>query len=84
MSKRPELVAGLIATKGSAAPAADMPTRAPAAVASKEEGENLSPMNFKVPADFRRTFKTYAASHDLKQNELLFRAFEAYRKQQGD
>jgi len=37
-----------------------------------------------VPASFRREFKTYAAGHDMKLNELLRRSFEAYRKVQGD
>lgn len=91
MVKRPELSAGLVAIKGSAAPALDMPTRAamPAptpAPATKErlEGEATEPLNFKIPARFRREFKTYAASHGMKLNELLQRSFEAYRQQQGD
>lgn len=49
----------------------------PAKVAKK-------PLNFKVPADFRREFKTYASTHDLKLNQLLELAFESYRKQRGD
>ncbi|MGO9943471.1 MAG: hypothetical protein ACLPIC_11985 [Rhodoblastus sp.] len=49
----------------------------PAKVAKK-------PLNFKVPADFRREFKTYASTHDLKLNRLLELAFESYRKQRGD
>ena len=86
MGKKPELSAGLIATKGSAAPATDMPTRAALAapVQAREPrptGEALEPLNFKVPASFRRAFKTYAAEHDLKLNELLQRSFEAYRQQ---
>ena len=51
------------------------------------EGEaegGLAPLNFRVSAGFRREFKTYAAQHDLKLNELLRRSFEAYRKTQGD
>jgi hypothetical protein len=48
----------------------------PAKVAKK-------PLNFKVPADFRREFKTFASKHDLKLNRLLELAFESYRKQQG-
>jgi hypothetical protein len=49
------------------------------------EGEGgLSPLNFRVPTGFRREFKTYAAQHDLKLNELLRRSFEAYRRQRGD
>jgi len=89
MGKKPELSAGLVAIKGSAAPPSDMPTRAapPApAPATKERShdEALAPLNFKVPARFRREFKTYAAAHDMKLNELLQRSFEAYRQQQGD
>ena len=38
----------------------------------------------RVSATFRREFKTYAAAHDLKLNELLVKCFESYRKQQGD
>jgi hypothetical protein len=45
---------------------------------------NLAPLNFRVPGSFRREFKTYAAAHDLKLNELLRRCYEAYRRQQGD
>ena len=42
------------------------------------------PLNFKVAVDFRREFKTYASTHDLKLNRLLELAFESYRKQRGD
>ena len=89
MGKKPELSAGLVAIKGAAAPAPDMPTRAapaPAAPVAKDRpaSEPIEPLNFKVPARFRREFKTYAASHGMKLNELLQRSFEAYRKQQND
>jgi hypothetical protein len=89
MGKKPELSAGLVAIKGSAAPAPDMQPRAAVAApvpAAKErhQGEALEPLNFKVPANFRRAFKTYAAAHDMKLNELLQRSFEAYRQQHGD
>jgi hypothetical protein len=50
----------------------------------EEKEANLAPLNFRIPASFRREFKTYAATHDLKLNELLRRSFEAYRKQQRD
>lgn len=70
-----------------AAPAAtndrDDATRADPDRAPTGEG-GLSPLNFRVPAAFRREFKTYAAGHDLKLNELLRRSFEAYRRQHGD
>ena len=41
------------------------------------------PLNFRVSAAFRREFKTYAAQHDLKLNELLRLSFDAYRRQQS-
>ncbi len=92
MDKRPELSAGLVAVKGKAVPAIDMPPRTgnapPQAITlpQQERGEKgaLQPLNFRISADFRRSFKTYAARHDLKLNELLVRSFEAYRAQQGD
>jgi hypothetical protein len=83
MSKKPaELSAGLVAVKGQAAPANDMDGRIADARKATETGQD--PLNFRVPAAFRREFKTYAASHDLKLNELLVKSFESYRKQQGD
>lgn len=89
--KRPELGASLIATKGSAAPPADMPPRAAAAPAravapSGEAGqgrEALVPLNFRIGETFRREFKTYAASHDMKLNELLRLCFDSYKRQQN-
>ena len=91
MSKKPELSAGLVAVKGEATPASDMPSRtASPAVTSrpaspeKATSKELVPLNFRIPATFRRAFKTYAAEHDMKLNELLRRCFEAYRQHQGD
>lgn len=78
MKKPAALSAGLVAIKGNAAPAHDMPPR------GAVETAGLQPLNFRVGAEFRREFKTYAAAHDLKLNELLRRSFEAYRKQQGE
>ena len=75
MKKHAALSPGLVAVKGSAAPVHDMPTRSPET--------RLQPLNFRVSAEFRREFKTYAAAHDLKLNELLRRAFESYRKDHG-
>lgn len=48
-----------------------------------EPGETPSsgsaPLNFKVPLDFRLEFKTYAAQHNKKLNQLLYEAFEALK-----
>ena len=99
MTKKPAaLSANLVAIKGSAAPAPDMVGRrtplapesslaetSPPVVRRSGEGEGgLTPLNFRVPAAFRREFKTYAARHDLKLNELLRLSFEAYRGQRGE
>ena len=70
MKKPAPLSSHLVAIKGSAAPVDDMPTRSAAAPA-KEEESGLAPLNFRVSAEFRREFKTYAAAHDLKLNKLL-------------
>lgn len=72
-------LAGLVATKGSAAPVADMPPRAPARPADDDAANNV-PLNFRVPAEMRRRFRMFAASHDLKLNELLRLAFDEYEK----
>lgn len=69
----------LVSTKGAAAPTKDMPTRAPTAAITGDKSQGTGePLNFRVPAEFRRRFKTYAAQHDMKLNELLYKAFEAY------
>jgi hypothetical protein len=97
MSKKPAaaLSASLVAVKGAAVPAPDMPGRGaasaddhaalpPASPPDPQGQGGLSPLNFRVPASFRREFKTYAARHDLKLNELLRRSFDAYRRAHGD
>ena len=85
MKKAAPLSSELVAIKGSAAPVPDMPTRSAVVAAPvKDEETGLMPLNFRVSADFRRAFKTYAAAHDLKLNKLLMLSFENYRKQQGE
>ena len=75
MAKKPIAdLSGLVATKGAAEPT-NLPTRAEAPTA--DEGNSL-PLNFRVPGDFRRRFKMFAAAHDMKLNELLYRSFEHY------
>lgn len=54
--------------------AVEGPSTAEAARPATQYGVNL---NFRVPAEFRRRFRGYAASHDLKLNEVLIRAFDA-------
>jgi hypothetical protein len=38
-----------------------------------------APLNFKVSPDFRREFKTYAAQHNKKLNQLLYEAFDVLK-----
>ena len=79
--KKPQTdLSSLVATKGAAAPTNDMPTRTtePTATSSASDEGPGQPLNFRVPGEFRRRFKTYAAQHDMKLNELLYKAFEAY------
>jgi len=38
------------------------------------------PLNFKVSEEFRREFKTYAAQHNMKLNQVLFDAFAALKE----
>jgi len=51
---------------------------------AKDQEMGVAPLNFRVSAEFRREFKTYAAAHDLKLNKLLILSFHNYRKQRGD
>jgi hypothetical protein len=46
---------------------------------SEAASSGNTPLNFKVPQDFRREFKTYAAQHNKKLNQLLYEAFAALK-----
>jgi len=76
--KKPADLSSLVATKGKAAPVADMPARS-AAPSDDVEANNV-PLNFRVSADFRRRFRVFAANHDLKLNELLRLVFDEYER----
>lgn len=45
----------------------------------KRDATRATPLNFKVPENFRREFKTYAAQHNKKLNQLLYEAFAALK-----
>lgn len=49
----------------------------------KTEPTRLTPLNFKVPAEFHREYKLYAASHEMTMLELLFEGFELVKQQKG-
>ena len=80
MAKKPIAdLSSLVATKGTAEPT-NMSTRASTPeshLEAADEGKSL-PLNFRVPGEFRRRFKMFAAAHDMKLNELLYRSFEQY------
>ena len=80
-AKKPADLSGLVATKGQAAPVANVPARS--AAPAEEAVANNVPLNFRVSADLRRRFRVFAANHDLKLNELLRLAFDEYEKRHG-
>jgi hypothetical protein len=45
---------------------------------------NLENLNFKVPKSFRKRFRDCAYRADLKHNELLFAALDAWESQQNN
>jgi hypothetical protein len=45
----------------------------------REAGKPMD-LNFKVSAEFKREFKTWAVSHDLSQKETLEKAFSLLKK----
>lgn len=80
--KSADLSSSLVAVKGQASPSADATGR------QSETSSALSPvasapLNFKVPPDFRRRFRQRAAEADLKLNELLREALDAWEQRRG-
>jgi hypothetical protein len=79
--KTAALSAGLIAVKGQAIPPSDATGRTPETTPT---GSRVSaPLNFKVDPAFRRRFRQRAAAADLKLNELLREALEAWEEKHG-
>jgi len=58
------------------------PSPAPARMAA-DKTANLEALAFKVPKEFRRRFRQRAATADLKLNELLFAALDAWEEKHG-
>ncbi len=79
--KSADLSSSLVAVKGQAGPAADATGRKPEP--SPALSPASAPLNFKVDADFRRRFRQRAAEADLKLNELLREALEAWEQRRG-
>ena len=45
----------------------------------KASDNSAVPMNFKVPAEFRKTMKQYAAELGISMTDLMIRAVDEYR-----
>src|ERR1700675_4254534 len=62
-----------VAAAGAPAPPAELPTKT----------ANLQALAFKVSPAFRKRFRQRAADADLKLNELLFEALDAWEEKRG-
>lgn len=78
--KAASLSSSLVAVKGKAAAPADATGRQPEPLPISPAN---APLNFKVDADFRRRFRQRAAESDLKLNQLLREALEAWEEKRG-
>lgn len=79
MAKKPApLLAGLVAAKGQAAVGSDATPRQ--IETPVESSRSSAPLNFKVSPEFRRRFRQRAAGADLKLNELLVQALDAWEE----
>ena len=79
--KTADLSSSLVAVKGQASPTADATGRQSGSSPALSTGS--APLNFKVPPDFRRRFRQRAAEADLKLNELLREALDAWEQKRG-
>lgn len=62
------------------------PQSKPVPAVARPEGvktENLEALAFKVPPVFRKRFRQRAVAADLKLNELLFEALDAWEEKKG-
>lgn len=50
---------------------------------TRNEAIRLKPLNFKVPADFHREFKTFAAMNGVSMLDVLIESFRLYREHKG-
>jgi hypothetical protein len=95
MSKRPPLDL-MSLTSEQAAPMAEATQRMPAEAPKPKpqpvsvtvrpkavRTENLEALAFKVPPVFRKRFRQRAVAADLKLNELLFEALDAWEDKKG-
>lgn len=86
MGKRTaDLSSLLVAVKGNATVPPDAAGRQMKVEAHEEPvtAAANAPLNFKVDPDFRRRFRQRAAESDLKLNQLLREALDAWEERQG-
>lgn len=87
MVKPASIDAGLVAKKGSAAVTDGAPQRgaSPAPTPKAQAGEDLVPLNFRVPASWREEFERYAfESHPRRKLVTLLKdAFAALKEQEA-
>ncbi len=81
MSKRPPIDL-MTLTSQEASPMPEALQRTPVKL-TKTPTANLQPLAFKVPPEFRRRFRQRAADSDMKLNELLFEALDAWEEKKG-
>ena len=48
-----------------------------------QQSDALTPMNFRVSANFHREFKVYAAQHGMSMVDLLQESFRVLKKMRG-
>ena len=83
MSKRPPIDLRTL-TSEQATPMPEAAQRAaPSSPVGSVKTANLEALAFKVPPEFRKRFRQRAVEADLKLNELLFAALDAWEEKQG-
>ena len=83
MTKRPPVdLKALTAEQAAPMPEAIQRT-APPSLGGSVKTANLEALAFKVPPEFRKRFRQRAVMADLKLNELLFAALDAWEEKHG-
>lgn len=82
MTKRPPVDLKAL-TSEQAAPMPEAAQRTASPPISPTKTANLEALAFKVPPEFRKRFRQRAVMADLKLNELLFAALDAWEEKHG-
>ncbi len=76
--KMADLSSNLFATKETATAAPDAMQRG-----ETTQGDEVATLNFKVDLAFKTNFKRVAVDHNIKLNELLRQALDAWKREKG-